>query len=228
MSLFDPFSAGPFASEDEFRSFKTGEEEEAHRHGYVATVTRVEQDGKIYANVTYSLAAPNISATAAAANVASAGDGTTPQEAQEDADFEKLVALREGRRKDVYLDSLGKPTVGIGHLVVAADNLKVGDRITDEQVTALFKRDSAPALRAARSQAAEAGIADPAFIPYLASVNFQLGTKWTGTFPRTWRMIVDGKYDAAAAALDDTLWAKQTPVRVKDLQDALRRLPPKQ
>ena len=58
----------------------------------------------------------------------------TPEEA-----FEKLMALREGRRNDVYLDTLGKPTVGIGHLVVAADNLKVGDVISDARVSDLFQ-----------------------------------------------------------------------------------------
>jgi lysozyme len=149
-----------------------------------------------------------------------------PQD-QEDADFEKLIAEREGRRNDVYKDSLGKLTVGIGHLVVASDNLKFRDRINDEQVTSLFKKDSAPAMHAARSQALEAGITDAAFIPYLASVNFQLGVRWTATFPHTWKMIVDGKYEEAATALDGTLWAEQTPVRVKDFQNALRSLPAK-
>jgi hypothetical protein len=58
-------------------------------------------------------------------------------------------------------------------------------------------------------------------------VNFQLGTKWTATFPNTWKMIVNGQYDAAASALDNTEWADQTPVRVQDFQKALRALPPK-
>jgi len=64
-------------------------------------------------------------------------------------------------------------------------------------------------------------------MPYLASVNFQLGTQWTATFPNTWKMIVDGDYEDAANALDGTIWAEQTPTRVKDFQDALRRLPAK-
>jgi GH24 family phage-related lysozyme (muramidase) len=146
---------------------------------------------------------------------------------QEDAAFEKLMALREGRKLTVYRDSLGKPTVGIGHLVLAEDQLKLGDTITDEQVDALFEKDGAAAIAAARSQAVTAGITDSALIPYLASVNFQLGTNWTATFPHTWKMIVDGDYENAARALDGTSWAKQTPVRVKDFQDALRRLPEK-
>lgn len=147
---------------------------------------------------------------------------------QEDAVFQQLMALREGRRNVVYLDNLGKPTVGIGHLVLPGDNLEVGDQITDAQVDALFRKDGAAAMSAARAQAEEAGITDSAFIPYLASVNFQLGTKWTAKFPRTWKMIVDGDYEDAANALDGTIWAKQTPVRVKDFQDALRKLAAKE
>ena len=223
MPLFEPFSAGPFASEDEFRSFKTGEQEEAHRQGYVANVAHVVKDGEIYADVTYAQAAPAIATPAGGT-----GEMTPAQQQdQEDAAFETLMALREGRRNDVYKDTLEKLTVGIGHLVVAGDNLKFRDMITDAQVTAFFKNDSASAMSAARSQASEAGISDSAFIPYLASVNFQLGTRWTGTFPLTWRMVVDGKYEDAARALDGTLWARQTPVRVKEFQDALRRLPAK-
>jgi lysozyme len=150
------------------------------------------------------------------------------QQDQEDTNFEKLIAEREGRRNDVYKDSLGKLTVGIGHLVVPSDHLNFGERISDEQIDAFFEKDSAPAMQAARSQASAAGITDSAFIPYLASVNFQLGIGWTNTFPHTWKMIVDGKYEDAAKALDGTLWAEQTPVRVKDFQNALRSLPPKQ
>ena len=110
---------------------------------------------------------------------------------------------------------------------MAGDKLKVGDVITDAQVSAFFQKDGAAAMSAARSQAVEAGISDTGFLPYLASVNFQLGTAWTGTFPNTWKMIVDGRYEDAAKALDGTMWAEQTPVRVKDFQDALRKLPPK-
>jgi GH24 family phage-related lysozyme (muramidase) len=146
---------------------------------------------------------------------------------QEDVAFAKLMASREGRRNDVYKDSLDKLTVGIGHLVRPEDNLKYKEVISDERVDALFKQDGAPALAAARSQAAAAGITDSEFVPYLASVNFQLGTHWTGTFPHTWQMIMNGEYANAASDLEGSAWNKQTPVRVKDFQDALRKLPPK-
>ena len=142
--------------------------------------------------------------------------------------FRELMVLREGCRTTVYADSRGFPTVGIGHLVVPADDLRLGDVISEDRVNAFFAGDSRDALTAAWAQAGEAGIISDAFMPCLASVNFQLGTGWTQKFPNTWQMIVDGLYEAAATALDGTLWQQQTPVRVQDFQQALRALPPKQ
>lgn len=142
------------------------------------------------------------------------------------SDFEALLKLREGCALTVYLDTRGRPTVGIGHLVTAADRLAVNDTITQAECDDLFAKDSASALAAATAQAAEAGITDPTFTPYLASVCFQLGNAWTAEFPNTWAMICRGEYEAAANALGVSAWASQTPVRVQDFQDALRRLAP--
>jgi lysozyme len=156
-------------------------------------------------------------------------DMSDPQDVQDQVDtaFRDLMMLREGCRTTVYADSRGLPTVGIGHLVIPADNLRLGDVISMERVNALFAVDGAGALTAARKQCGQAGITSTDFMPYLASVNFQLGTGWTTKFPNTWQMIVDGRYDDAANALNGTVWQRQTPVRVQDFQTALRALPPK-
>lgn len=143
------------------------------------------------------------------------------------AELESLLKLREGCRTTVYRDSLGKPTVGIGHLVLDSDQLEVGDVISDEFVDAFFRKDSAGALHAALLQMQEAGITDQHFIPYLTSVCFQMGVAWTAKFPNTWKMIVNGDYPRAALALNGTPWQAQTPVRVQDFQAALRLLPAK-
>ena len=108
-----------------------------------------------------------------------------------------------------------------------AENLQLGDVIPNGRVNVLFAADSAAALAAAWEQSTLVGIASADFIPYLASVNFQLGTEWTQKFPHTWQMIKDGRYAAAADALSGTLWQHQTPVRTQHFQDALRALPPK-
>jgi hypothetical protein len=141
--------------------------------------------------------------------------------------FRNLMILRVGVLNTVCADSRGLPTVGIEHLVTISYHLQVGDTIDDQTVDDLFAIDSAGALDAASDQAAEAGITSTAFIPTLASVNFQLGTDWRSKFSQTRQMIDDGHYADAAHALTGTLWKNQTPVRVADFQNALLALPPK-
>jgi GH24 family phage-related lysozyme (muramidase) len=138
--------------------------------------------------------------------------------------LEALLKRREGYRKDVYLDTRRRPTVGIGHLVIPADKLKVGDKIDDARVSKFFQHDSAKAVSAARSQASKAKIADHDFLVYLASVNFQLGPTWNHKFRKSWDLILKGKYAEAAAEVQKSSWYSQSPVRVKDFQGALRRL----
>lgn len=140
---------------------------------------------------------------------------------------EALLALREGRKNVVYLDTRGKATVGIGHLVGPLDHLKVGQVVSDAQVDAFFAKDIGASLAAAHLQCDQAGITDQSFIPYLASVCFQLGPKWNIVLFGVWKYIMAGDYEAAAADVGTTLWARQTPVRAQDFQAALRRLPKK-
>ena len=144
--------------------------------------------------------------------------------------YKEVMIGREGNRNDVYPDSLGKPTVGIGHLVTPGDHLKLRDVISDDRKEALWKADSEKALKAAQRQAAEAGVDDPNFHLALADVNFQLGTGWNDgpkSFRPTWDLIVAGKYKQAADRLKGSRWYRQTPDRVENFRKALLALPPK-
>lgn len=139
--------------------------------------------------------------------------------------WEKHARLREGVKHTVYLDSLGKPTGGIGHLLTPRENAiySVGDKITEQQVSEWFADDTAKAARAAKKQAAEIGVETDWFIAALISVNFQLGTRWTKRFKTTYPAIVAHDYDKAIKNLRRSLWYKQTPVRVEDFIAALER-----
>lgn len=131
---------------------------------------------------------------------------------------------REGFRLTVYADTLGIPTVGVGHVVRPEDNLKLGDTITKERAHAFLQQDAKHAFDAATSQLNELGLNDSDFLVALTSVAFQLGTKWTKKFPKTWALIKEKRYNEAAIEVADSLWARQTPVRVRDFQKALRDL----
>ena len=134
----------------------------------------------------------------------------------------KHLKLREGERLTVYQDSLGKPTVGVGHLVKTEDNLKIGDQITKTRSDHFLKQDVAKALDAAYKQADELGKHSEDFILALTSVNFQLGTGWTKKFYNTYPKLVSGDFEGAIEGFKKSKWAKQTPVRVNDFVKAIR------
>lgn len=139
--------------------------------------------------------------------------------------FLKHLEKREGYKNNVYLDSRGFPTVGVGHLVKPEDHLKVGDRISDEQVMAFLQKDAKKAFDEARQQAAELGIDDKEVVIGLASANFQLGS-FSKEFYKTWDIMKTQKtgFEQAIARVESAPWNRQTPVRVDDFQSTLKRM----
>ncbi len=138
------------------------------------------------------------------------------------------LKLREGWKTNVYLDSLGKPTAGMGHLLLPAerDEYPVGSTVPDDVLNQWQVNDTMKAYTAAVSQAGQLQVDDQDFINALCSVNFQLGTAWNLTFKNTWALMIAQKWEAAAEAVAQSAWNKQTPVRVQDFQAAIRALIP--
>ena len=142
------------------------------------------------------------------------------------------LVLREGNKEKSYLDSLGKLTAGIGHLL-SPEEAKLypeGTVIPEEIRNNWFEADSAKATKAAYDQAQE--IQAPSLIPALTSVNFQLGTAWTEKFPTAYEHLKNGNYESAIQEIENTSegsgklsdWNKQTPVRVANFVASIRKL----
>lgn len=154
------------------------------------------------------------------------GPNLTAKEAQKirvKAQLRASKIAQEGYRNVVYKDSLGLPTVGIGHLVVAADNLKVGDKISDQRAEEFFRKDSEKSLDAAIEQAYELSKSpSDELVLALSHVNFQLGIYWRSKFPTTWRYLTTARYNDAIRELNNSAWKRQTPVRVAAFVEAIR------
>ena len=130
---------------------------------------------------------------------------------------DNLVKTREGLVLKWYKDSLGKLTGGYGHLQLPGEEkLVVTQALADEW----YEDDIAAAKAAAKVQVNQLPFKTQDLEEVLVTVNFQLGTAWTKKFPRTWSYLVAAKYEQAAWESEDSLWAKQTPVRVRDFQRA--------
>ena len=137
--------------------------------------------------------------------------------------MKEFIASREGKSLIVYLDSEGKPTVGIGHLVVPEDKLKVGDTISEERVSAFFEKDIIKAKNKGLAQCAELGITDPDIIKVFVSANYQLGD-FKSVFNTTFDLIKNKKYSKAILNIAISKWMKQTPIRAGDMIGAITKL----
>ncbi len=133
------------------------------------------------------------------------------------------LKLREGVRNDVYTDSEGHLTVGVGHRVKPSNNLRKGDVISGDRLTEFLEQDSIAAYNRAKLQADELGINDKEVIAGLASVNFQLGLDWNKEHKKTWAFMKQGKFKETIPEAADSNWNDQTPIRVKDFQKILAR-----
>ena len=148
-------------------------------------------------------------------------------------EFLEPLELREGNEECVYLDTLGKPTCGVGHLLTERERqvYKVGDRVSQEQRDEWLQQDAAMAWEAAAQQMQELDIEDTNFIIALGSVNFQLGTRWMNKFPSAYRALANKDYDEAIRQVStgsgrngQSKWKEQTPVRVEDFVIAIDKL----
>lgn len=125
---------------------------------------------------------------------------------------ENLMA-EEGYRKTVYLDSVGKPTVGIGHLVTTIDNLSVGDTVTDAQIEEWYNKDTKSAIKTSMEQAITLGREnDTNLLIALVSANYQLGD-WSAKLYNTFNHLRKGNWQKAVSNIKQSLWARQTPNR---------------
>ena len=148
-------------------------------------------------------------------------------------DYLEHLELREGNEECVYLDSLGKPTCGVGHLLTERERqvYQVGDKVSEEQRTAWLEADAAKAWEAAAQQIEDLGVEDAEFIIVLGSVNFQLGTRWMDKFPSAYKALKNKDYDEAIRQVStgsgkdgQSKWKEQTPVRVEDFVTAIDKL----
>lgn len=120
-------------------------------------------------------------------------------------EFKQALIEEEGVRYTVYRDVAGYPTVGVGHLIRPADNLRVGDRISDEQVLAFLEDDLKIAERGVRILVGDLPLYQHEFDALLDLVyNVGLGNVSDRESPRLNAAINAADYEGIAAELDYT------------------------
>ena len=128
----------------------------------------------------------------------------------------KSVREHEGYRNKVYLDTLGKRTVGVGHLCV--EDFWEDDKEYEEKfLMTILEHDLQTAIKGAKDLMSENGCMDMDEVAeeIIIEMIFQLGKRGVSKFKNMWKALSGLDYSTAASEMLDSRWAKQTPNRAQ-------------
>ena len=133
------------------------------------------------------------------------------------------VKKHEGYRNKVYLDTLGKRTVGVGHLCVE-DFWEDDKEYSEKFLLEILEKDLGQAIIGARELMMENDCIDlnEKAEEILIEMVFQLGKTGVSKFRNMWKHLSALEYSGAADQMLDSRWAKQTPNRAKDMAHIMR------
>jgi len=135
----------------------------------------------------------------------------------------KSVKAHEGYRNKVYLDSLGKRTVGVGHLCV--EDFWEDDKEYEEKfLLTILEHDLKSAIKSAEELCSDCPDLDDLAREIIVEMVFQLGKTGVSKFRNMWKALKVPDYPTAAKEMLDSRWAKQTPNRAKEMSDHMRSL----
>ena len=120
------------------------------------------------------------------------------------------LILDEGLRTQVYTDTVGKLTIGIGHnLTDKGLSSEIIDRVYEEDIEEVITGLSValPWFRAL----------DGVRKRVLVNMAFNLGVRGLLTFRNTLRAIEGGEYQVAAIGMRESLWYEQVGKRAERL-----------
>jgi len=139
----------------------------------------------------------------------------------------KELELDEGCKHEIYLDHLGFPTLGIGHLITEWDeeySKDVGTEITDDRVKECFEKDVGNVIKDC-----ERLYEDFEYLPedaqlIIANMMFNLGHSRLSAFLGMKAGVDARDWNKAADEMIDSKWYEQVPNRAGRLVKRMRSL----
>ena len=137
------------------------------------------------------------------------------------------LEIDEGKLRYIYLDHLGYPTFGIGHLIVQGDPeelLGVGHPINEDRVIEAFEKDIQTVL-----EDCELCFKSWEYYPeeakqVFANMMFNMGRTRLSKFKNMIKAAEGGEWYQAAVEGRDSRWYNQVPNRAKRLMSRLENI----
>lgn len=137
-------------------------------------------------------------------------------------DLKSRIKQHEGFLSKVYLDSLGKATIGYGHLLTEEDDFVEGVIYDKDILEALFEKDFNKAVHGAEELLKGINVCLVAKEVIIEMV-FQLGKTGVSKFKNMFAALKEYDYTRAAGEMTNSAWYRQTPSRCEELAKLMMR-----
>ena len=139
----------------------------------------------------------------------------------------KSVKEHEGFRSKVYLDTLGKRTVGYGHLCVE-DHWEDDKEYEWGYLEEILHNDLREAIAGADELIEQHNCKDleGQAKEVVVEMIFQLGKTGVSKFKKMWEALSEYNYIGASFEMLDSKWANQTPNRAKKMAALMKSCSP--
>tara|TARA_R100000406_G_C3061672_1_gene111572 strand:+ start:166 stop:612 length:447 start_codon:yes stop_codon:yes gene_type:complete len=131
----------------------------------------------------------------------------------------------EGCKYEVYLDHLGLPTCGIGHLIKEDDpehGLEVGTKIDEERVNELFETDIKVTIDECKLIYNDFDDLPEEAQYIIANMMFNMGRPRLSRFHKMKQAVDNRDWKEAANQMIDSRWYKQVPNRANRLVNRMK------
>ena len=130
----------------------------------------------------------------------------------------------EGCKNEIYLDHIGLPTFGIGHLVTEWDQeyeKEVGTEVSEDRVNNCFQVDIWGTINDCKVLYSNFDELPEEVQLILANMMFNLGRPRLTNFVRMREAVNKGDWQEAKIQMLDSKWAKQVPNRANRLSERM-------
>jgi lysozyme len=135
------------------------------------------------------------------------------------------IEADEGCKYEVYLDHLGLPTCGIGHLITENDEehgAMTGTPVSEERVAELFEQDVQVTLNECEKLYESFSELPEEVQHILANMMFNMGRPRLSGFKKFNAAIADGDWEGASEEMIDSRWYRQVTNRAERLVTRMR------
>jgi len=133
--------------------------------------------------------------------------------------------IDEGCKYEIYIDHLGHPTHGVGHLILVDDveyGQPVGTPVSEDRVNECFASDIIVVLEECETLFPSFEVLPDEVQLIVANMMFNMGRPRLSKFKKFIAAVAISNWQEAANQMKDSLWYNQVPNRAERLVTRMR------